>query len=184
MPCSCGARVTARGQPRTGSGGRGVGFVRVRRDGCSLPSNQREGPRGARTTLRAPGRRCPPPLPTHATPRRLLEKASSERHGPAPEGGYLGLCPARAGPQQPMGGRRRWVRLVKPQPRDNGGGGTGDGVNVTWGGEAGLWRERTQRGSRLGVGRGRGPLQPNLGLAVGRPGRVGGDRGHVLFPGR
>lgn len=132
-----------------------MGLVRVRRDGCSLPSDQREGPRGARTALRAPGRRCPPPLPTHATPRRLLEKASSERHGPAPEGGYLGLCPARAGPQQPMGGRRRWVRLVKPQPRDNGGGGGGGRGERNVGWRGGAVKEGAYP-AREHIGRGKG----------------------------
>lgn len=94
----------------------------------------REG-RARRCALQAADARHPSPhTPPHAG---FWRKPALKRHGPAPEGGYLGLCPARAGPQQPMGGRRR-VRLVKPQPRDNGGGGAGDGVNVTWGGEAGL----------------------------------------------
>lgn len=59
------------------------------------PSKGGRGPQGARTALRVPGDRSPPPLPT---PRRLQEKASSERHGRARKGGDLGLHPARAGP--------------------------------------------------------------------------------------
>lgn len=56
---------TARGHPRTGTGGRGVGLVRVRRDGCSLRSLRREGGtrkgRARRCALQAADPRRPSP---------------------------------------------------------------------------------------------------------------------------
>lgn len=56
---------TARGHPRTGTGGRGVGLVRLRRGGCSLQSHQREGGarrgRARRCALQAADPHCPSP---------------------------------------------------------------------------------------------------------------------------
>jgi hypothetical protein len=81
-----------------------------------------------------------------------------------------------------MEGRGRWVRLLEPQLRDNGGG-WGDRRNVGWRG--GAVKEGAYPASEP-IGRGKGAwsftAQPRL--AVGQPKRVGGDRGHVLFPGR
>lgn len=56
---------TARGHPRTGTGGRGVGLVRLRRGGCSLPSRRREGGarkgRARRCAIQAADPHCPSP---------------------------------------------------------------------------------------------------------------------------
>lgn len=114
-------RDTARGDPRPGSAwGRG-GQVRVRGRCCQPPRRQARGggsgPRQARAPMRA----------SEAADPLLVLVLGESRRGEAWPGcgggrGGVGRDPVRAGPEQPMRGKGRWVCRDSCSPQDNGGG--------------------------------------------------------------